>query len=101
MSKRKTCNSQIILVAIATITFPAGCIQKFLPTFSSPPTGYLVVEGIIGAGGGPAQVSLTRTTQVSDSSVSFESGASVQVEGNDSSVYRFADQGGGIYGIPN
>jgi hypothetical protein len=76
-----------------------SCIQKFQPQLSSPPTGYLVVEGIISSGGGPASVTLSRTTRLVDSSFVYEAGASVQVEGNDNSVYAFAEQGNGVYGI--
>ena len=75
-----------------------GCVQKFQPTLNSPPAGYLVVEGIINSGGGPAIVTLSRTTVLSDSSMFHESGAKVQVEGNDNSIYPFNEKGNGIYG---
>jgi hypothetical protein len=79
----------------------AGCIQKFQPVLSSPPTGYLVVGGIINAGGGAASVTLSRTTRLSDSSFAYEQGALVQVEGNDSSIYTLGEEGNGIYGTTN
>jgi hypothetical protein len=75
-----------------------GCIQKFQPTLSSPSTGYLVVEGIINSSG-PASVTLTRTTNLSDTSIVYENGAAVQVEGNDNSVYVFSQNDSGIYAI--
>jgi hypothetical protein len=77
----------------------AGCIQKFQPMLSSTPTGYLVVEGIINGSGASASVTLSRTTTLSDTSIVFESGAMVQVEGNDNTVYVFKAQGNGIYSI--
>ncbi len=80
------------------LLFAAGCLQKFQPTLNSPPTGYLVVEGIINSNG-PATVNLSRTTMLSDTSVSYEAGAMVQVEGNDNSVYGFTEKGNGVYGI--
>jgi uncharacterized protein DUF4249 len=89
-----------IFYFILSIIFSAGCIQKFQPTISSPATGYLVVEGIINSGGGPATVSLSRTTMLSDSTMAHETGATVQVEGNDNTVYPFTEQGNGIYGTP-
>ncbi|HLY68446.1 MAG TPA: DUF4249 domain-containing protein [Puia sp.] len=78
-----------------------GCIQRFQPLLNSPPTGYLVAEGLINSGGGPAQITLSRTTQLDDSSFAYETGATVQVEGNDNSKYSFVYQGSGIYGITN
>ena len=75
-----------------------GCIQKFQPVLNSPPTGYLVVEGIINTNG-PATVNLSRTTMLADPSIQYENGAAVQVEGNDNSVYTFSQQGNGLYGI--
>jgi hypothetical protein len=83
----------ILLLMVST-----GCIQKFEPSIPSPATGYLVVEGIINSGGGPATVTLSRTTILADSSMLHETGASVQVEGNDNSVYPFSEQGNGVYG---
>jgi hypothetical protein len=77
----------------------ASCIQKFEPTLSSPPSGYLVVEAIVNTGGGPASITLTRTTNLSDTSIVYESGAMVQVEGNDNSIFPFAAQTSGVYGV--
>lgn len=86
----------LIMILVSQLNLLDGCIQKFQPVLSSPQTGYLVVEAIINAAG-PAQVSLSRTTLLSDSSFAFESGAAVNVEGSDSTVYPFTEQGGGVY----
>jgi Domain of unknown function (DUF4249) len=86
------------LLFMTLIAAGGNCIQRFQPLLPSQATGYLVVDGIINAGAGPARVSLTRTTMLSDSGVAYESGAAVQVEGSDSSVYPLVEQGGGIYG---
>jgi uncharacterized protein DUF4249 len=86
-----------IFCFILLLVASTGCIQKFQPSVSSTATGYLVVEGIINSGGGPATVSLSRTTMLSDSAMAHETGAAVQVEGNDNSVYPFTEQGNGIY----
>ena len=82
----------ILLIMIST-----GCIQKFQPSIASPATGYLVIEGIINSGAGAANITLSRTTILADSSMLHETGASVEVEGNDNSVYPFIDQGNGVY----
>src|ERR1035438_4859191 len=91
---------KMIVVAFLLLLTETGCIQKFMPSLNSTPTGYLVVEGIINSGGGPASVTLTRTTNLSDTSKVAESGAMVQVEGNDNSIYPFIGQGNGVYDIP-
>jgi hypothetical protein len=83
---------------IVLIIFVQGCVQKFQPSIPSPTTGYLVVEGIINSGGGAASVSLSRTTVLTDTTLLHETGASVQVEGNDNSVYPFTEKGNGVYG---
>lgn len=87
-----------IFYFILLIIFSPGCIQKFQPNITSPTTGYLVVEGIINSGGGPAKVNLSRTTMLTDSTMAHETGSTVQVEGNDNSVYPFTEQGNGVYG---
>ena len=80
------------------LVFATGCIQKFQPNLISPSTGYLVVDGIINSGGGPATVHLSRTTQLTDSSILNETGATVQVKGSDNSLYTLSEKGHGLYG---
>jgi hypothetical protein len=66
--------------------------------YKSPPTGYLVVEGYISANS-QTEFSLSRSIELpGDSAIPVVTGASVQVEGSDSSVYALADQGNGTYG---
>jgi hypothetical protein len=74
------------------------CVQTYVSPYKSPPTGYLVVEGYISANT-PTQYSLTRTIELpGDSAIPAVIGASVQVQGSDSSVYALPDQGNGTYG---
>src|ERR1700721_98996 len=75
------------------------CVQKYNSPYVSPPTGYLVVEGYI-TGNGPTQFTLSRTIPLpGDSAIPMETGAKVQVEGNDNTIYPLVQQGNGIYGI--
>src|ERR1700722_20522421 len=75
------------------------CKQVYVSPYASPPTGYLVVEGYI-CGNGPTQFTLSRTIPLSgDSSIPMETGAKVQVEGNDNTIYPLTEQSTGIYGI--
>jgi hypothetical protein len=79
------------------LSFIAGCTEKFVPSVKSPATGYLVVEGIVNAGTGPTQITLSRTNTLNDSAELFESGATIQVEGTDSSILGLTETGTGTY----
>jgi hypothetical protein len=73
-------------------------VQTYVSPYKSPPTGFLVVEGYISANS-PTQYSLTRTIGLpGDSTIPVVTGATVQVQGSDSSLYTLPDQGNGIYG---
>ena len=73
------------------------CKQPYVSPYVSPATGYLVIEGYI-SGNSPTTFNLSRTIKLSaDTTNPLESGASVQVEGNDNSVYPLTWQGGGRY----
>lgn len=74
------------------------CIQPYVSPYKSPVTGYLVVEGYLSANT-PTQYTLTRTVQLSgNDAIPAVTGASVQVQGSDSSVYTLPEQGNGVYG---
>ena len=56
-----------------------------------------MVEGYI-SGNSPTQFTLSRTIPLpGDSTIPMVTGATVQVEGNDNTVYPLADQGNGTY----
>jgi hypothetical protein len=75
-----------------------GCVQVYESPYKSPPTGYLVVEGYISANT-PTQYTLSRTIGLpGDSTIPVVTGALVQVEGSDNSVYPLPEKGNGIYG---
>ena len=74
------------------------CKQNYVSPYVSPHTGYLVVEGYI-SGNGPTQFTLSRTVPLPGSEgIPLETGAQVQVEGSDSSVYPLMTKGVGVYG---
>jgi Domain of unknown function (DUF4249) len=74
------------------------CVQTYVSPYKSPPTGYIVVEGYI-SNNSPTTYRLSRTIELpGDSVIPAVSGAQVQVEGSDSSVYPLYDHGGGMYG---
>lgn len=77
--------------------WPQGCVQSYVSPYKSPATGYLVVEGYI-SGNTATTYSLTRTIPLpGDSTIPVVTGATVQVEGNDNSVYLLDEQGNGVY----
>ena len=79
----------------------SDCVQQYVSPYKSPVTGYLVVEGYI-SGNGPTQYSLSRTIPLpGDSTIPLVTGAQVQVEGTDNSVYPLTEQGYGQYGVPS
>lgn len=85
-------------VPLAICCWLCQCVQPYVSPYKSPVTGYLVVEGFISANS-PTQYTLTRSIQLSgNSGIPVVTGASVQVEGSDSSVYPLPEQGNGVYG---
>jgi hypothetical protein len=75
------------------------CVQTYVSPYVSPATGYLVVEGYM-SGNTPSQFTLSRTIPLSgDSTIPVVTGASLQIEGNDNSIYPLTEQGNGIYTV--
>jgi len=73
------------------------CVQTYVSPYVSPVTGYLVVEGYI-SGNSLTQFTLSRTIPLpGDSTIPKLTGAAVQVEGNDNTIYPLADLGNGTY----
>jgi len=79
-----------------------GCKENYDSPVHSPVTGYLVVEGVINSGAGAANIALSRTSKLDNNrGIVNETGATVKLEGEDNSVYAFADKGQGQYGTNN
>jgi hypothetical protein len=88
----------LLITAMACILL-CDCVQQYVSPYKSPATGYLVVEGLI-SGNGPTQYILSRTIPLpGDSTIPVVTGAQLQVEGSDNSVYPLTEQGYGAYGI--
>ncbi|HLI92810.1 MAG TPA: DUF4249 domain-containing protein, partial [Puia sp.] len=89
---------KVLMIATAACLGIAGCVQSYISPYKSPPTGYLVVEGFI-SGNGPTRYTLSRTIPLpGDSVIPKVTGATLQVEGTDNSVYPLTEQGNGEYG---
>jgi hypothetical protein len=90
---------KILLSLLALVTGLCQCKQSYVSPYASPPTGYLVVEGYI-TGNGPTSFTLSRTIPLpGDSAIPVVTGAQLQVEGSDNSVYPLTEKGNGVYGI--
>jgi|SRR6185437_7603181 len=78
-----------------------GCKEPYISPYQSPVTGYLVVEGYI-SGNGATQFTLSRTIPLPGKSpLPKITGAAVEVEGTDGSVYPLTEMGNGIYSDSN
>jgi Domain of unknown function (DUF4249) len=90
--------TKLLLFSLLLLTLHGQCVDKYNSPYTSPSTGYLVVEGYI-SGNSPTRYTLSRTIPLpGDSAIPMETGASVQVEGNDNSVYPLTEQNTGNYG---
>jgi len=86
-----------ILLFSFLFVFLWRCKDKYVSPYKNPSTGYLVVEGYI-TGNGPTQFTLSRTVDLSGNRViPLEKNASMQVEGDDNSIFPLTEQGNGIY----
>ena len=86
-----------VSAALIGVMFLPQCKQPYISPYTSPKTGYLVVEGYI-SGNTLTSFRLSRTIKLSsDTTNPQEPGATVQVEGTDNSVYPLIDEGGGVY----
>ena len=86
---------------IAWLIFPliaAGCKEKYLPSATSPSTGYLVVEGFINSGQEPTTITLSRTIKLADSvNRLFEHNAVVNIESDTHETFPLSENGNGEY----
>jgi len=84
-------------IALFTLLLYGRCKDVYISPYKAPPTGYLVVEGYI-SGNSPTEFTLSRTVKLpGDSLPPPETGAMVQVEGNDNSIRPLPETIKGIY----
>ena len=86
-----------IIASLFTLSV-TQCKDRYISPYISPSSGYLVVEGFI-ANNGPTQFSLSRTIPLTGNATApKETGATLQVEGDDNTTFSLKDQGNGVYG---
>jgi hypothetical protein len=86
---------------ILLLLFAFGCKEKYISPVVSPNTGYLVVEGVINSGSGETNITLSRTTKLTNQYVVFESGANVFVESEDKTLIALKEINTGHYSVSN
>lgn len=75
-----------------------GCKEVYEPNISSPPTGYLVVDGFINSAEGVSTISLTRTTKLIDEvAIIYEFNAQVSIESDNNESYPLFEGLNGTY----
>lgn len=85
-----------ILSIIAIVQL--SCRDPFNPPEVTSSAPILIVEGVLVAGQEPTRITLSRSSPLDGlSTISFEGGATVTVEGRDNSVRNLANISGGTY----
>ena len=92
-----TCLSVIMLIVLPALS----CKKPFAPIAVSGPNSYLVVEGVINSGADSTYFKLSRTIKLSArDTVKAEDGATVTVEGDNSTAFLLPETANGIYAAP-
>jgi Domain of unknown function (DUF4249) len=86
-----------ILYGLIILLGIMACKEKYVSPVVSPPTGYLVIEGVVNSGQGPTTIKLSRTTALENPQTLYEKNADVKLEGEDNSVVSFKEKGIGEY----
>ena len=89
---------KLLYCCIVLLAF--SCKEKYVPPYTPPVKGYLVIDGTINSGQGPTTIRLSRTIVLADSArQKNEVKALVRVEGDDNSSYIIPELGNGSYSI--
>ncbi len=77
----------------------ARCKQEYDPHIEAKSSGFLVVEGFLNSGQGPTTIRLSRSSDLNDTTLKPESGAQLNVQGEDGSNFPLFGNGNGEYSI--
>ena len=88
----------IVGSAIIMLLF-ARCKQEYDPQIEAQSTGFLVVEGFLNSGQGSTTIRLSRSSDLNDTILKPESGAQLNVQGEDGSSFPLFGNGNGEYSI--
>jgi hypothetical protein len=90
---------KLVMTYVITMTLFTQCKQEYNPHIEAKTTGLLVVEGFINSGQGSTIIRLSRSTDLEDTTLRSESGAQLNVEGEDGSSFLLFDNGNGEYTV--
>ena len=94
---KKITNPGCLLLTILFLCI-IGCRERYDAVFTTPETGFLVVEGFINNGAEPTEIRLTRTVQLDGpASLLPETGANVFVESDANNRFPLQETAPGIY----
>jgi len=79
------------------ILFSTGCVQEYIPPVKPSGSSWLVMDGSLNSGPGPVSLTLSRTTNLDTTAQQYERGATIIVQGDDSSTYILAESSPGTY----
>ena len=89
--------SKILYATLFALSY-GGCIRTFTAPEGAVSQNYLVVEGFINVGNDSTYFTLSRSNSLSDSQiVRYESGASMTIEGTNSTTYPLTEGSKGKY----
>ncbi len=90
-----------LLFYCSVLLLSAGCKERYDAPVQSPATGYLVVDGVLNSGVGPAVITLSRTTKFENKNIVYERNAGITVQGSDSSLRTLTEKSPGVYTADN
>lgn len=76
-----------------------GCREEFSPNIDPADTNLLVVEGFISTNGELSQIKMSRTGNLNDQGFTVESNATLELRGENSGSYQFAENTAGTYSM--
>ena len=87
---KKILYSILILVSVS-------CTQEYIPPVKPSGSSWLVIDGSLNSGAGPASLTLSRTTNLDTTAQQYERGATIIIQGDDGSTYLLAESSPGLY----
>lgn len=87
---------RVLVVVICLLILGAACRERYGLPLEASREGVLVVEGNI-LDGDTTEIRLSRTSSINDRRLIPEMGATLQIEGDDNSIYAFSESDSGVY----
>jgi hypothetical protein len=89
-----------LMAAVVLLLMAGSCRERYNVPYPSSDTGYLVVEGAINPQG-ETSIVLSRATKLGTRNILHESGAIMEIQGDDNSTYPLTESDSGLYRGPD